>query len=396
MQKKNLTLEDKQYNKIKTKWTKKVHKVLNYEVKTKGKNGQTYSKQRYRYFYDKWAIKGYCGQGFYLHNREICKQKSRPYCWGYDMHWAYGGALLNYNYPLNNEKTSTPTSLGIYKILFSAPKIKLQYMNFYYNIYMKNAIKYKDKYILYITNIDYEIFRDLYDTDAVIIDKVYYKNIGPLPDKLKDIVKEAYIEKKKPENIPYKKAFESAFYGKLCQGIYKTRDDKLLYLNNENNMTEIKVAMDLTGLDGDVDLKNQIRTIYCIIPTFQTAYIRKQEWLNFKANKDYVVYMNTDSIYAIKPLNLGEDKGLGCYGIECENTPIRFIRYNAYIKFNLDGSIKESKISGMTDDRTLSPALIELLENNKQPISVYGRYKKDGEIVEGLFDLEPSYLLDNY
>lgn len=359
-----------------------------FKKEIKGGKLRTYKCKRYTY--DRFAMLSYNGEGFYVNNKEFCKTRQRIY--GYDINWAYGSALIDYDYPLSSNIGEKPTKCGCYLITYTYKKPR--YPQFYYTLY-DNMIfmdKHKNKF-MWITNLDYEIFTDLYESDAKILTQVYWQDIGPLPQEVHKLVKQAYIDKKNPKNKDIKHLFETCYYGMNAKDLKKEDDDPKKWWTSKLNggKNALHNAQAWTGLSGIKKFKQQVRTEYCVISTWQTAYTRYREWKNFKANKDYVVYMNTDSIYAIKPLDLGEDLGLGYYKLEYNNEQILFIRRNAYVVFNEDNTIKKSMIGGCIKNQFTKWHIMSL--ENGDTIRALS-YDEDHNLIE--IPLVPSFIKNVY
>ena len=340
------------------------------------------------YQYDYYAMRSYCGEGFYVNNKILCQTIQTTY--GYDIHWAYGAALTQYKFPITSNVSSKPSPLGVKLIYFTY--YKPRYNDFYYTIYIKNMFHIKNSKFTYLwlTNFDYTIFMDLYESDAKIADEKYYQDIDYLPSSLKELVQQDYIEKKKPENKDFKSLYEAAYYGMFAKDLLKHKN-KCSNLYEATDAMEIAEAQAITGLSGKEYEKQQIRTRYCVIATFQAAYTRLKEWHHFKENMNNVIYMNTDSIYSIKPLNLGEDKGLGYYKLEYDALPILYARRNCYIVLNKDFSIYKCVMGGCIDE-TLPDWKIDLLKNGF-PIMVHS-LDEDGKVIT--IELEPYFINNIY
>lgn len=358
-----------------------------FKKEIKGGKLRTYKCKRYTW--DRFAMLSYNGEGFYVNNKEFCKKRQRIY--GYDINWAYGSALIDYDFPLSNNIGDKPTKCGCYLISFTDKKPR--YPQFYYTLYDNMIFIDKHKKYMWLTNLDYEIFTDLYESDAKILSQVYWQDIGPLPQEVHKLVKQAYIDKKDPNNKDIKHLFETCYYGMNAKDLLKEYNDPKKWWASQLNggKNALFNAQALTGLNGIKKFKQQVRTEYCVISTWQTAYTRYREWKNFKANMDSVVYMNTDSIYSLKPLDLGEDLGLGYYKLEYNNEQMLFIRRNAYVVFNEDGNIKKSMIGGCKKDQ-FTKWHIMVLENGDSLKAL--SYDADHNLIE--ISLVPSFIKNVY
>ena len=360
-----------------------------YKKEIKGGKVRNYKNKRYTW--DRFAMLSYNGEGFYVNNKEFCKTRQRIY--GYDIHWAYGSALIDYDFPLSSKVGETPTKCGCYFISYTYKKPR--YPQFYYTLYdnmyyckKKSNIKY-----MWLTTLDYEIFMDLYESDAKIITQVFWQDIGSLPQQVHKLVRQAYSDKKDPDNEEYKSLFEAVYYGINAKDLKKEYDDKNKWWASKLNYGEnaFLQAQAWTGLNGNKKDKQQVRTEYCVISTWQTAYLRYREWKNFKENIDNVVYMNTDSIYSIKPFDLGEDKGLGYYKLEYNNEQMLFIRRNAYVIFNEDGTLKKSVIGGCIKQQFNKWDIMAL----EQGLTIMAlSYDEDHNLIE--IPLNPSFIKNIY
>ena len=172
----------------------------------------------------------YDGEGFYINSRFKVNEVNKIY--GCDKHWAYGGALVQYKFPLSSKMTKKETELGIYLLEFT--HIKKRYKDFYYTIYLKHIHREKKngktKYIIALTNLDFQIFIDLYKTDYKIVSKKYFKDVGFLG--IDDIVIE-YYKKKKKDIAENKYKYEAGFYGMfaalLVKAVQKKRQRNILF-----------------------------------------------------------------------------------------------------------------------------------------------------------------------
>ena len=352
--------------------------------------------------YDGEASVAYNGEGFYVnHNKRVLEEVKN---WCYDIHWAYGSSLINNIFPLSNEMQDEPTQLGIIQIEFKLNKGETlgdhrRYKDFYYTLYTNNKMftEKKNVYSLFLTNIDYEIFKDLYTIPHEVLGSIWFKDIGPLSDELKDYVRQAYNDKQEMKKTGGDKSiFEAAFYGlfaKSLQDLYKDKEkeaiktgDKKLLKQAEKCKEEYNKAFRKTGVQ-------IVRSKYVPIALFQTAHLRLREYKLFKENIDNVIYMNTDSIFANKPLNIKTSDKLGDYGVEYNGLPIQYIRRNAYIVKNIDGSIKKQVIGGV--DKVLNKLTIEQckeLKTNPDGITIK-MYDENHKIVDR--QLEPWFKLKN-
>lgn len=334
------------------------------------------------YDYDARCSLAYNGEGFYVnHKDKVILEQS---IWGSDKHWAYGGALKYNNFPLSIRlRAGGEGELGIFSIKYTY--MNPRYTDFNYSIFKNQPYKEIDGYkYIYLTNLDYEIFADMYETDAKIVEKYWFEDIGKLG--LEDLIDEAYKDKKSGE---YDKIiFESAFYGLFAKKLLKMKWNRLVkdYLPDMSldEAVEYEVAYARTAC-------TRVRKKEVPIAMFQAAYLRYEEWQLFKNFKYKIVYMNTDSIYTDMPHVVEEDRGIGCYGIEFENKPVQWIRRNAYVVKNEDGSIYKTVIGGIIDADTIT---IEELETLKNPDTVVIKHTldADGNVIE--YELRPSFIND--
>ena len=294
------------------------------------------------------------GEGFYIANyeRAIC----RPKIWGYDIHWAYGGALLN-DYPLSNNAEvyngKNKTSLGFFICKFT--RLTKRYKNYDYTLFLNKVVsepKNKNKYIM-LFNFEYEIFKDMYDTDVKIIKKYYFQQIGKLP--FADLVEKYYKKKKESEDC-YKCAYEAGFYGKLAQNFKReeiNEEDKPWQKEEKFFRNQILDMVEKT-YKIPKGQSYKLRDRRCIIASLQTAYTRHKEWQVFKKYEPYIVYMNTDSVHFNNNVEFETSDAVGHYGIEYNGDTIQYIRRAAYIVLNnTQDKVIKSKIGGVINDELL-------------------------------------------
>lgn len=278
----------------------------------------------------------FCGEGFYVNH--IMKVTEELPIWGVDKHWAYGGVLLEKKFPTSSILQDEETELGLVWILFDNPITDLKkyrnYKEFNYTLFNK----IHDNKSIILTNLDYEIFKDLYNIPHKVVKRKYFKDIDYIPEKIKDWVRNNYIEKNKHENKPFKPIYEAAIYGYQARKFESVRN---------------WVA---TG-------KWFLRDMYTPVAMFQAAYLRYEEWQMFKKYKDNVVYMNTDSIYCDKLFDIETSNEIGKYDWEYQGNNILFFRRSGYIVKNQDGSIKEAVVSGCIDADTITLEEMEKLRN---------------------------------
>lgn len=287
----------------------------------------------------------YIGEGFYINHRKRASELNRIY--GYDKHWAYGGALKYKKFPLSSRIGKEQTELALYVISFKS--YTPRYTEFFYTIYKNYVEKIKGGFAICLTEYDYIVFKDMYILEDMKVEQIlYYQDVGYLP--VSDIIDEAYIDKKTC-NPDEKFIFEAGFYGLFAKKLY---DYETSWERNK--------YFEIYAQTGD---KN-IRAAEVPIATYQTAYLRYEEWKLFKKFTDKVVYMNTDSIYCVEDFFIEEDKGLGYYG-KCYNGEyIQFIRRNAYVVLNDDMSINDIIIGGVPkelNEKYITPETLKILRD---------------------------------
>lgn len=369
------------------------------------KNGNKKKTPNDRYEFDIFANRGYCGEGFYCANYNYMDGKE-TLSYGKDVHWAYGGALVQNEFPLSNRKGDTPTKCGICVVECTYFKLKDEYKNFDITLFNSHKITINHHTYFYFTTLDYEIFNDLYVSDARTIKVVYYQDIGPLPNELIEFAKENYkLKKQAPESE--KPLYEMCFYGLLAKDLRKNLNKRIKEGAPNYKLNKLKLELGrgeaLTGLsgyrvgdikpDGTKETRDsqEIRSPTCIIAAFQTAYLRYREWQLFKQYKDKIIYMNTDSIYTTEPIDTGEDLGLGYYANAYEKKLFLGIRRNAYILLNEDGSFYKSTVGGVMDNY-FSPQQINLLKNGIKIQARTMRKNEYDEKVETTCWLTPKYI----
>jgi len=338
---------------------------------------QKLKKAGYEYHYNSILSQAFIGEGFYVAHREkVLIDKIK--IWAYDKHWAYGGALKQYDFPLSSRLDSkNETKLAVFVVKFTY--MKQRYKGFYYSLYHNNGLRVDNEIILFMTNLDYFVFTDMYDTDAKIIKKLYFQDIGSLDD-IYPLVDEYYIKKKQNKSKQYKETIEASFYGMFAKKLYCDK------FRSKNDRMRFEAAYSNTG-------DKEIRCEQVPIAMFQSAYMRYEEWKLFKKYMKHVVYMNTDSIYATKPLAIKCKNEIGHYDIEYDGMEIHFVRRSVYIIFNKDGSIYKSVLSGIIDENSggkkLTPKLAQKLMDGES-ITLSTR-NKEREIVP--VKLQPLYYM---
>lgn len=352
------------------------------------------------YTYNLLCSKAYIGEGFYINHKERANEIKPIY--GNDKHAAYMSSLINNDFPLSSELVNYKASeLAIYNIEFTY--MRPRYPEFYYTLYFNNReisrVNGKVLFNLYLTNLDYEIFTDLYETDAQIINKQYFKQVGRLP--LDNTVLK-YYDYKKNDKTENKWMYEAAFYGMFAQLLTKDtiKEDK----NEENgykilNYTSLpSLCAALTSLGLNLNNKEERIVAYklrnCQVPIalWQTAYLRYEEWKQFKDHINTVVYMNTDSIYCQAPTgNIVEDK-IGGWKQEYNGEQIFFLRRNAYVVVDNEFNIKKAILGGLIENHGLNKEKLNQLWNG-QTVKA-NTYDRDKNVVE--IDLEPKFKLYKY
>ena len=321
------------------------------------------------YKYSATNSNAYIGEGFYINHRQRCYYELP--IWGYDIKWAYGGELKNNIFPLTSRLGKKPTELCLIQVFFSSFKKKYA-DEWYYSLYSHNIEKLQDGYTILLTHLDYEIFKYFYEIENEETVKLYYQDIGKLD--VADIIDKAHVEKKSGK---YPKAiFEAIYYGMFAK----------LLKNSESpyGYEKYKMAYAKTQL-------KDVREASVPIAVWQTAYTRYREFKYFLKYKDYICYMNTDSIYATKELDIPVGDNIGDYRLVYDGNPILFIRRNAYIVFNKDGSIKERVIGGVPDEENkdyISSEGVDILRKGES-IRVKS-YNKEKELID--IDLHPDFI----
>lgn len=331
-------------------------------------------KDETNYNYDRLASIAYCGDGFYVnkHNMQTIEN-----IWCYDINWAYAACLINNKFPLSTTYTDEETELGIFVCKVHGRLIK-RYADFDYSVFENKLGKTPNanEYIIILTNIDYEIFTDMYTNRVEILNKYYFKDVGYLPSKTFNLINNLYIEKKKVKDKEIKKIYEICIYGLNAKKLY---NKDYFY-----NKFEYYRAYAITQYD-------KCRSKYTPIAMFQTSYIRYRMWNEFNKYKNVIKYMNTDSIHSVIPLPIKISNELGKFKLEYDGNKIQFIRRNAYVVFNHDGSIKDSVINGIVDGNTIT---LDELEKLNRGIKIrkhcYKLIKGKKVLVET--DLSPLFL----
>lgn len=296
-----------------------------------------------KYKYDSTCSLAYRGDQFYVNNRELVKTPLQ--IWGWDKHWAFGSILAQRKVPLSSVLDYKETELGIFAIKFKGD-LTLRYPEFNYNIFANEDnwldINFKDGYhYMLLSNLDYEILSDMYTNDFQVINKLYFQDIGYLPDNVKNHVEQLYRNKQSWKQLP-NQTEANLLKTALEAGIYGMNAKKLKDCGFDNSKDEKVKAYAESGL------KNP-RNKEVPLAMFQAAYNRYDEWQLFKKYKDNVVYMNGDSIYCNKDIGLPDGKNLGEYGVCYNGEHIYFIRRNVYVVIDQDCNPIEWTIGGAVD-----------------------------------------------
>lgn len=339
-----------------------------------------------KYKYSEWASKLYDGEGFYINHRTKVN-KIQP-IYGCDKHWAYGGVLKDKIFPISTQLYKKASPLGV--VLCSFKHIKRRYKDFYYTQYLNKIESHNGRYYLFTTNLDFEIFTDLYVLDDLEVSGKKYFICDYLP--LGNLIEKFYKEKQQ-DTAENKVLYEAAFYGMFAKQFDKCFNEKNVVVNN-NDMLRLLYAMDdlnIKDFKKNIEKIKQIRYKEVIIATFQTAYLRHEEWKNFKKYKDKVVYMNTDSIYCDSPFDIKVENKLGCYDTEYNGENIFFIRRNAYVVLDKNGNVKKSVIGGVLNGGDITKDKIKKLLNKE---SIFAKtYNTNREIVDS--EIKPLFLLND-
>ena len=337
--------------------------MKNYLMSFRKKFLNSFNKET-NYQYDRLSSMTYNGDGFYVNRVDMGGIEKM---WSYDINWAYGAALINNTYPLSTEYSNEPTDCAIYACKVVG-RLDRRYKEFNYHIYENKLFHVGDDvYMILISNIDYEIFRDMYTNEIEIYKEYYYKDVGSLPIKTQELVNKLY-QMKRGSDKECKKLFEISIYGLNAKKL-----DRKGYFNQ----IEFCNAYAETQYEG-------IRDKRVPIALFQTAYTRYEMWSKFKLYKEYIKYMNTDAIYSTHKLDIPTEEGvLGKYKLEINGNKVQFVRRNFYVVYNDDGSIKKITVDGIVDKETITlEELNELHKGNTIIKHSYGIKDKIKQLVE--------------
>ena len=332
------------------------------------------------YFHNDIISSAYIGEGFYVNSQDLGNAPIKTY--GYDVHWAYGGTLLNNKFPLSSYTSPNKTELGIQEIMFD--NFKHRYNDYDYTLFLKSMWKDKNKkYHFRATTLDVEILKDMYILENVkLVNETYFEDIGEMPEELKKLVRECYKIKKQGITDEEKTALEASFYGKFA-----TCYSKYEKLNGEKYKVFHK-ALEETGYP-------EIRDKRTPIAMFQAAYQRHREWQQFKKHiNDGILYMNTDSIMFDNDVKIETGNDIGEWGNEYNGEEIFYIRRNAYIVLDDKGNIKKRVLGGIINPEVIGKKELKMLASG-QPVMCKAWTDKQHTKMRDI-TLEPSFYKEYY
>ena len=363
------------------------------------------------YDYNAYISHAFIGEPFYVNSKRLYEDSKLP-IWGYDINSAYKSVIINKKFPLSMRLGKKKTELGIYEVKLNKRTMRKKFPEFDYNIYENlkefQLVEGNNKTdVYYMSNIDYEIFTTLYDSDIKINEdgSRWFQDIGELPQELKNLCQEYYDLKQQVKIDPtmsdadkeeWKTQDEVSFYGlharkldkhvKQYKNVYKEDCSKPIFNGKvKGNMTmgqhyavkwseykEWEAATSITKC------RYGVRKPNVVIAMFQTAYLRKLELDMFLKYNKHIIYMNTDSMHLDYKAYIKISKKIGDWKLEYDGEEILYIRRNGYIIFNKDGSHKLN-IGGIIDKQFTQEQLDQLELGH----SILAKSKNDkGEIVD--------------
>ena len=264
----------------------------------------------------------------------------------YDVNSLYPSMLSSTPYVLDGKETVNlyPCYNGIYytgeyeydpKMPLYVCHIKASFVlrdGFLPTIQLKNNHNYRpNEYItatpdgvtveMYMTNVDYELFRKHYELFSIeFIDGYKYVGVSGLFDEYINHFMEIKTTTKGAEKA-IAKLFLNNLYGKFAQAI--ETQVKIPYLNVEKNKVQYTMSD-----------KEERKPVYVPVGAFCTAYSRRFTITHAQENYEKFCYADTDSIHCV-----GEAEGLKihpdnlcCWKHESTWDSARFLRQKTYME----------------------------------------------------------------
>ena len=234
----------------------------------------------------------------------------------------------------------------IMKIAFKNIAAKITYDNYLSvskcvkskNMVENNGRVFKADFIeTNITNVDYDIIKQVYNYDSIAILELYKYRKHYLPKPLIESILTLYEDKTKLKGVKgkeqeylLKKGMLNSIYGMTVTDIVR---DENIY-NTDENIWELETV----NIDDEIEKYNNKfdRVLFYLWGVFVTAYARKNLWTGILNIKDDYIYSDTDSI---KFTNLDKHKPF----IKAYNEMVKHKIKNVCDYYDIDKSRFEPK-----------------------------------------------------
>lgn len=311
----------------------------------------------------------YAGTGFVVVNRKLKANRHNLYnC--YDINSAYQAALLYGTFPLKDMKyikfeddtrledfMSTMGRLNYTKFIICIKIYGLEskYPDCEIRDVKKSILQYSAKdnsYVAWMCDVDIYNLLYIYSFDYIeVLEAFYFKKAGYYSQELQDYIMDKYEElhsmsKKDPERKKKKLQFHISTYGKNAQ-----IDRKFLATRNK-----------------------VIRTPYILTAIYQAAYTRRREIELFVKYHNYILYMDTDSVFIkndVKIPMIDKDK-IGYYKEEYKDVLIDVWNIKGYAIYDKKRNLLDAKQSGLKSKLTknqiediINGKVIEVIEDRE-------------------------------
>lgn len=216
-----------------------------------------------------------------------------------------------------------------------------------------------ERVYLYLTNVDYEIFKKHYDVynEDIIEGYMFKGKVGIFDDYINywnGVKEQATIEGNEGLRT-IAKLMNNSLYGKYATN--PVNDLKIPTIN-ENGVVTHKSKLDLLEQIEEIENSQVIihqdkerEVTYTAMASFITAYARRVTLTAIQENYDIFCYADTDSIHILGNEAKGIDihnSRLGAWKHECNWTEAKFIRAKTYYE-EINGHL-DVKCAGMPDN----------------------------------------------
>lgn len=231
---------------------------------------------------------------------------------------------------------------------------------------------------LYMTNIDYEIFKEQYDIIAIdFIDGYKFHGGKGLFDKYINHfykMKEEATINNDPINRQLSKLFLNNLYGKFGS----SPKTSYMTFNVDNEILKRTAVADTK------------QSVYCAVAAFTTAYARRELVNAIQANYDNFCYCDTDSIHIrgteAKGIKI-HDSALGCWKKESEWDEALFLRQKTYAE-HIDGEW-DFKCAGLPAECKKNMTIKDFYIGSIIPGKLMSKQVKGGtKLIETTFEIK--------